>query len=254
MPWSKRHLSMAVAGGILLLCCLSMSKAIVQQPSTASPSPAPSPVVSPSPASDAAKPAEPEFFVLIDPSHGGDDRGAVLAPKVNEKDVTLSLARVLRKELEGRGIAARLLRDSDVSLALNHRAELCNQQRPGIYVALHAGVPGQGVRVYSPLLPSQQPRVGNFLPWDDAQAGSLEQSVATAKAVKRELIKRDLKAVDFQAFLRPLNNILSPAIAVELAADRTNVRILEDPKMQTSIASAIASGIAQTRIRAGAHK
>lgn len=246
---------MASAGAILLLCYLPLSRAVVQQrPSTPALAPAPAPVVSPSPTAEATKPAEPEFFVLIDPSHGGDDRGAVLAPKMNEKEITLSLARVLRKELEERGIAARLLRDSDIGLGLNHRAELCNQQRPGMYVALHAGVPGHGVRVYSPLLPSQQPQVGSFLPWDDAQAGSLERSSATARAITRELVKRDVKAVDFQAFLRPLNNVVSPAIAVELAADRANVRALEDPKMQTSVASAIASGIAQARIRAGGHK
>ena len=239
----------------LFFCCLLTSQTVVQQkPSTPGPSPVPAPIVSPSPGIEAAKPAEPEFFVLIDPSHGGDDRGAVLAPKVNEKDVTLSLARVLRKELEDRGIAARLLRDSDISLGLNHRAELCNQQKPGVYVALHAGVPGQGVRVYTPLLPSQYTRAGSFLPWDNAQAVSLDRSATTAKAVTRELVKRELKAVDLQAFLRPLNNIVSPAFAVEIAVDRANVRTLEDPRMQTSVASAIASGIAQTRVRTGGHK
>ena len=217
MRWTSLSLSTA-AGAVALLCCIPILQAVVQQ----RPSGAPlwqglGPIVPPSPAAEPAKPAEPEFFVLIDPSHGGDDRGALLTPKMNEKDVTLSLARVLRKELEERGIAARLLRDSDISVGLNHRAELCNQQHPGIYVALHAGVPGKGVRVYTPLLPAQQPRVGNFLPWDDAQAASLERSNAAAKAVTRELVKRDLKAADFQAFLRPLNNIVSPAIAVELA-------------------------------------
>lgn len=254
MRWSSLTLSMA-AVAVALFCCLPLLDAVVQQrPSAPSVSHSPAPVVSPSPMAEGAKPAEPEFFVLIDPSHGGDDRGAVLAPKVNEKDVTLSLARVLRKELEDRGIAARLLRDSDISVGLNHRAELCNQQHPGIYVALHAGVPGQGVRVYTPLLPPQQPGAGSFLPWDDAQAASLERSSAAAKAVTRELVKRDLKATGFQAFLRPLNNIVSPAIAVELAVDRANVRSLEDAKMQTSIASAIASGIVQARVRAGGHK
>ena len=255
MRWSSPHLSMTGVALVFLLCWLPFSQAVAQQqPSTPRLSPAPAPNASPSPSAETEKPAEPEFFVLIDPSHGGEDRGAVLAPKFNEKDVTLSLARVLRKELEERGIAARLLRDSDISVGLNHRAELCNQQRPGIYIALHAGTPGQGVRVYTPLLPSKQPPVGTFLPWDDAQAGSLERSSAIAKAVTRELAKRDLKATDFQAFLRPLNNIIGPAIAVELAVDRANVRSLEDPKMQTSVASAIASGIAQTRIRAGGHK
>src|SRR5262249_486322 len=55
-----------------------------------------------------------EFFVMIDPSHGGYDKGAAFTNKLLEKDVTLKLARELRKELEERGIRSRMLRDSDV--------------------------------------------------------------------------------------------------------------------------------------------
>ncbi len=55
---------------------------------------------------------------MIDPSHGGNDKGANFSGKLMEKDITLRLARELRKELEERGIAARLLRESDIDLSL----------------------------------------------------------------------------------------------------------------------------------------
>src|SRR5690348_12535448 len=106
MLWSKQALT-AIAASAVLLCLpgqpLAVSQIHAPAPSisssaaTASPTP---PVV--------VKPAAPEFFVLIDPSHGGDDKGALLAPRMFEKDLTLSLARALRKELDERGIPARL--------------------------------------------------------------------------------------------------------------------------------------------------
>ena len=37
---------------------------------------------------------------MIDPSHGGNDKGASFGGKLVEKDITLRLARELRKELE----------------------------------------------------------------------------------------------------------------------------------------------------------
>src|SRR6478735_6429157 len=85
----------------------------------------------------------PEFFVMIDPSHGGNDKGATFGGKLMEKEITLRLAREVRKELEERGIAARLLRESDIDLSLERRAEIANEQHAGLYVALHAGRPGK---------------------------------------------------------------------------------------------------------------
>lgn len=196
-----------------------------------------------------------EFLVLIDPSHGGDDRGVVFAPRLYEKDVTLALARDLRKELEDRGIPSRLLRDSDSSVSLDRRAEVTNEQRGGVYVALHAGLPGRAVRVYSPILASSPaPGTGKdrFVPWESAQAASLERSKALARAVSRELQKKNLDVASLRVPLRPLNNIVAPAIAVELTPERGELRSLESSKRQNSVASAIAAGIAQMRGQMGA--
>jgi N-acetylmuramoyl-L-alanine amidase len=192
--------------------------------------------------------------VLIDPSHGGDDKGAVFAPRIFEKDLTLSLARLLRKELEERGISARLLRDSDTTISLEHRAELCNQQHESLYIALHAAEPGRGVRVYSSLLPDPQPGIGSFLPWDSAQSAAVGRSNVVARSIARELQKRDFKVLELQAFLRPLNNIVAPAIAVEMAADRADVKSLLNPKVQSVVAAAVASAVEQNRDRLGARR
>ena len=238
-----------------VLFCFAPPSVARQQPQPATPSVSPAPSASPLPSpATAENSTQPEFLVIIDPSHGGDDKGAIFAPRVFEKDLTLSVARLLRKELQERGIAARLLRDSDFGIPLERRAELCNQQRPSLYIAIHAGEPGKGIRVYSPLLPQVQQPASSFLPWDAAQEPVLKNSNAVADVVTRELQKKDIKALDLKAFLRPLNNIVAPAIAVELATDRSDPHSLESPRLQSAVATAVATGIAQARSQLGARK
>ena len=191
---------------------------------------------------------------MIDPSHGGNDKGATFGGKLVEKDITLRLAREVRKELEERGIAVRLLRESDVDLSLDRRAEITNEQRAGLYVALHAGGPGKGIRVYAPLLTDVQPQAGRLLPWESAQQGALSRSQTLARVVSEELKKKGLTVVSLAVALRPLNNIIAPAIAVELAPDENDLQSLENPKRQANVAAAIALGILQVRSQTGARQ
>jgi N-acetylmuramoyl-L-alanine amidase len=192
---------------------------------------------------------------MIDPSHGGNDKGATFGGKLMEKDITLRLARELRKELEERGIAARLLRESDIDLGLDRRAEITNEQRAGLYVSLHAGRPGKGVRVYAPVLTdAQQPLAGRFLPWESAQSAALGRSQNVARAVSDELKKKGLTVASLGSPLRPLNNIAVPAIAVEWAPDEDNLQTLESQKQQNNLATAIALGIVQFRSQIGARQ
>jgi N-acetylmuramoyl-L-alanine amidase len=228
-------------GKVLTLQPLAPAKAAVQEPDVQS---------TPTAAEGPRRPTE--FFVMIDASHGGSDKGASFGGKQMEKDITLRLARELRKELEERGIAARLLRDTDIDIGLERRAEIANEQRAGIYVALHAGRPGKGVRVYAPMLAdSAQPVAGRFLPWESAQSGALTRSRTVAQAVGGELRKKGLVVSILGMPVRPLNNVVPPAIAVELAPEGGDMQSLDSPKRQNIVAAAIASGIAQIRTQMG---
>ncbi|HLY97745.1 MAG TPA: N-acetylmuramoyl-L-alanine amidase, partial [Candidatus Angelobacter sp.] len=226
---------------------------IEQEPQSAAPQPQPQPET-PAQATpqetEAPKPSPPEFLVVIDPGHGGDDHGASLGNQTMEKDVTLSFARLLRWELGNRGIAVRLLRESDVSVSLERRAELANSLHEALYIAIHAGDAGEGVRVYAPLLPSSPPS-GRFLPWEAAQSDSLPRSRALASAVAAELTKAQVEVASLNSPLRPLNNIVAPAIAVELAASADEPRTIATPKFQNSVALAVTTAIAKSRSQAG---
>ena len=246
MRWSKTEAGLAL---VALCCALGVSGAAPRQQSTV----APQTVQSSTSAAEGQK-RTPEFFVMIDPSHGGNDKGATFGGKLVEKDITLRLAREVRKELEERGIAVRLLRESDVDLSLDRRAEITNEQRAGLYVALHAGGPGKGIRVYAPLLTDVQPQTGRLLPWESAQQGALSRSQTLARVVSEELKKRGLTVVSLAVALRPLDNIIAPAIAVELAPDQNDLQSLENQKRQANVAAAIALGILQVRSQIGARQ
>src|SRR5271155_662587 len=140
---------------------------------TAAPPPQESPVVQP-PAARPSTAASRRYFVVVDASHGGNDRGEALSATLAEKDLTVAFARRLRQELENRGIPTLVLRDSDANLSLDERAFYANNTHAAVYVALHAASNGHGVRVYTALLPytAEEDR-GPFRSWTDAQSSSI---------------------------------------------------------------------------------
>ncbi|MCA0972384.1 N-acetylmuramoyl-L-alanine amidase [Halobacillus litoralis] len=81
-------------------------------------------------------------IVVIDPGHGGSDPGAV-ANGLQEKTLTLEIARLVRDKLESRYIVdARLTRDADVYVGLSARADYANQLGASYFVSLHHNAGG----------------------------------------------------------------------------------------------------------------
>jgi N-acetylmuramoyl-L-alanine amidase len=228
-------------------------------PAAAAVAGAPAPVASPSttpasaPSAPAVAPMAPRhFFAVVDASHGGDDPGVALASQLLEKDVTLSLARRLRQELESRGISTLSLRDTDGGLTLDQRAAFANTAHPAIYITLHAASDGKGVRVYTALLPAGGENNGPFVAWDTAQTAFLPASQLAAQGVSAELQKRQIQVRTLAAPLRPLNNVTAAAIAVEVAPpSTTDVMDLNMAAYQQNVASAVANGIVTVRDRLG---
>src|ERR1700728_1054982 len=193
------------------------------------------------------------YFAIVDASHGGNDRGEALSNTLAEKDVTIAFARRLRQELESRGIPTLVLRDSDASLSLDERAFLTNATHAAVYVALHAASNGHGVRLYTALLPynSEDDR-GPFRSWATAQQSSMLLSQAAAASVATELKKQQVAVRTLTAPLRPLNNIVTAAIAVEVAPPAADLSQLTSPDYQQLVTSAVANGIAAIRSQLGA--
>jgi N-acetylmuramoyl-L-alanine amidase len=187
------------------------------------------------------------YFAVIDASHGGEERGAALTDQIAEKDVTLAFARRLRGELEARGLTTLLIRDGDFAMTLDQRANLTNTIRPAIYVCVHATSQGNGVHLYTAMVPSVGQARGPFLDWDTAQSAFLATSQAAEASLSAEFGRRQVGVRAMAAPLRPLNNVIAPAVAIEVAPSADGVSSLTLPTYQQLIASSIAAGIASMR-------
>lgn len=95
--------------------------------------------------SAATKPATPKNetagtrevrTIVIDPGHGGKDTGAQ-GKKSNEKDIVLSIGKLLKNELEKEGFNVKMTRDKDVFIELGQRANLANQWDGDLFISLH---------------------------------------------------------------------------------------------------------------------
>jgi N-acetylmuramoyl-L-alanine amidase len=79
-------------------------------------------------------------MILLDPGHGGIDPGATSrSGDVQEKIVTLAMARELRRQLEATGrYRVALTRDGDEFVALRDRLALARAYDADLFISLHA--------------------------------------------------------------------------------------------------------------------
>jgi N-acetylmuramoyl-L-alanine amidase len=78
--------------------------------------------------------------VVIDPGHGGHDRGGMPGQRLAEKGFTLDTARRLARVLRsGSGVKVVLTRDDDTFVSLTERTNIANQYagRSAVFVSIH---------------------------------------------------------------------------------------------------------------------
>jgi N-acetylmuramoyl-L-alanine amidase len=75
--------------------------------------------------------------VVIDPGHGGFDRGGIPGQRVPEKNVALDTALRLRKLLQQADLHTVLTRSTDVFIPLPQRVAIANAQPQSIFVSIH---------------------------------------------------------------------------------------------------------------------
>lgn len=74
--------------------------------------------------------------VVIDPGHGGKDKGAFHGG-VRESRLTLATAQRLEKLLKRKGLRTVMTRRSDVFVSLGSRVALANRYRSVVFVSIH---------------------------------------------------------------------------------------------------------------------
>ena len=80
-----------------------------------------------------------EIVIAIDAGHGGEDPGAIGRNGLQEKQVTLSLAKALAREIDSKkNMRAVLIRNGDYFVPLGKRVKLARQARADLMISIHA--------------------------------------------------------------------------------------------------------------------
>ena len=91
----------------------------------------------------AAKPRE--VVIAIDAGHGGVDPGASGASGTQEKDITLAVARELKRQIDAQhGMHAVLTRDGDYFIPLAERYQKARNAKADLFVSVHADAYASG--------------------------------------------------------------------------------------------------------------
>ena len=101
--------------------------------------PAPEPPKTPKPVADPSLAQQLGLSVktiVIDPGHGGKDPGAVSQTR-QEKQIVLSLSKMLHDILVKKGYNVRLTRKTDVFLPLRERTQFATNQKADLFISIH---------------------------------------------------------------------------------------------------------------------
>jgi N-acetylmuramoyl-L-alanine amidase len=222
--------------------------------------------------------------IIVDAGHGGVDNGMTgplggRGPKIFEKDITLSVANKLGRQLATRGVDVVYTRTRDTLIALDDRGRIANRAGGNLFISIHVNAANpnwkdpEGARGFETYFLSEARtedarRVEqmenaavrfedattkidkddplSFILSDMRQNEHLRESSDLAELIQRQLGKmhpgpsRGVK----QAGFRVLVTAYMPAVLVEIGFG-TNAResaFISDPAKQDAIAAAVADG------------
>jgi len=220
-------------------------------------------------------------LVVIDPGHGGEDEGAHGPGGIEEKNLTLKLALMLKSELaKDRTLRVVLTRESDTQVELGKRAALANHLHADLFISIHANasrtVGAAGFETFFVSLKATDdeagklaalenvtldvkagpdPRAGDLelILGDMAQAEHLADSEALATLVQERLsgvMQTENRGVK-QAPFHVLMQAAMPAVLVEVGflSNKNEARSITRPETQKKIVQALAESVFAFRDR-----
>ena len=193
--------------------------------------------------------------VVLDPGHGGSDKGATSPRKIYEKLLTRNIANRVRNLLEARGYTVYLTREDDRTLSLAERTKIAARRKADVFVSLHAdsaGKTAEGAGTFILSLPERYSThsYGQGTASTKSHPGNkfdvANQALGTR--IQQKLIKstgqndRGVKRARFQV----LREAPCPAALVEMAfiSNPKEERFVLTKNGQDKIARGIADGIA----------
>jgi N-acetylmuramoyl-L-alanine amidase len=198
--------------------------------------------------------APKKHIIVIDPAHGGQDTGIKLTDKVAEKDITLAVAQILRKELaKENNLEVILTRDSDKEVSLEDRRKNIAKIKPDFVLSLHTnagfGKSAAGFELYYQELNKDEIKEKKKVKGDARQEKNkyLNDSVRLARIIQENLNTlfprkgRGLRKAD----LPVIEGLFLPAVNLEMgfATNPEDKKKLLSTNTQTEIAKVLAKSI-----------
>jgi N-acetylmuramoyl-L-alanine amidase len=220
---------------------------------------------------------EPIRTVVLDPGHGGHDTGALGPTGLQEKGLTLDVARRVAALLrEDQGVRVILTRTRDQFLPLRERTALANREKADLFVSVHANAAPTtaaiGAETYflsTEATDSAARRAAEYenrvisleaagrgagrdvlraILWDLAQSDFQQESSRAAEAIQNQLDRalrlpsRGVKQAPFYV----LGGAAMPAVLVEIGflSNPHEEQRLRDDGYRERIARALAAGLA----------
>ncbi len=171
------------------------------------------------------------YKVVIDAGHGGSDVGAT-RNGIYEKNITLSIAKMVEKNLQAKKVKTTMTLDKDKTVSLQERCDISNETAPDLFVSIHVNS-----------------SVNNAIYGVETHWWKRD-SVEYAQTVHSHLAKnfgkwgtRDRGLFKSQFYV--INHTEAPAILIEIGfiSNANEREAIITQKRQTEIAKAITEGI-----------
>jgi len=181
------------------------------------------------------------FYVVIDPGHGGPDPGAIGIGGLREAEVVLDVSKRVKNLLIEKGVNVRMTRNKEVDLDLPPRVSIANRTDADVFVSIHANASRGKRRDINGL------ETFYFSGW----RGRL-----LAKKIQKQILKVSPGSPDRgvrQGRFFVIKNTKMPAVLVEIGflTGRLDARRLEKSIHRERIAYAITKGILEYLNRVG---
>ena len=179
--------------------------------------------------------ADRQFIVVIDPGHGGRDPGGIGWFGVQEKEITLAIAKLIELEaLSEPRLRIILTRRRDVYIPLRERTALADRLGAALYLSIHANIHDDWrVKGIETLLPKS---------WK----GKSSRSLALARHLQANLVEElgsRNRGVKYQRLYLRWSRVPAALVEVGFLSNPEEVRKLQSLPYQIRIARAILAGI-----------
>ena len=179
-----------------------------------------------------------DYMVLINAAHGGDNKGNVVN-ELEEKKITLEVAKKLSKLSKEGEIGFFLIREEDTDISNESRAKLIERVEPDLVIDLHVNAD-----------PNNERTLGTAIVYNDNFFRPKLTNAAVADYIERELVSHiQGKALgifpDKENKYPLLSMIQVPAVSIEIGflTNKQESDLLKKDSYQRLVAEGIYSGV-----------